>query len=171
MPIVCISNNDVPKNAPYLPMRMPVSSAWPKWQLLPTVSHCETPCVPSPPLEHVRRHMTATVQTYTAIMRRDSPGWGPRVGSQRSIGSVVNVSLQKRLTPSMQCIASEGTNVLCRSSIHWLLPWLQLLPELQLLPQPQLISRPRRLRQKCRRSRRLPLGAAPPRAAPRAWPT
>ena len=42
-PIVCISNNDVPKNAPYLPMRIPVSSAWPKWQLLPKVSPCVMP--------------------------------------------------------------------------------------------------------------------------------
>ena len=37
-PIVCISNNDVPKNAPYLAMHIPVSSAWPKWQLFPQVN-------------------------------------------------------------------------------------------------------------------------------------
>ena len=37
-PIVCISNNDVPKNAPYLAMHIPVSPAWPKWQLFPQVS-------------------------------------------------------------------------------------------------------------------------------------
>lgn len=43
-PIVCISNNDVPKNAPYLPMHIPVSSAWPKWQLVPQVN----PCTPAP---------------------------------------------------------------------------------------------------------------------------
>lgn len=42
-PIVCISNNDVPKNAPYLAMHIPVSSAWPKWQLFPQVSPCADP--------------------------------------------------------------------------------------------------------------------------------
>ncbi len=47
-PIVCISNNDVPKNAPYLAMHIPVSSAWPKWQNVPLVSP-NAPSVQSPP--------------------------------------------------------------------------------------------------------------------------
>ena len=31
-PITCVSNNDVPKKAPYIPIEIPVASAWPKWQ-------------------------------------------------------------------------------------------------------------------------------------------
>ena len=30
-PITCVSNNDVPKKAPYIPIEIPVASAWPKW--------------------------------------------------------------------------------------------------------------------------------------------
>ncbi|CAL5227695.1 g10703 [Coccomyxa viridis] len=47
-PIVCISNNDVPKNAPYLPMHIPVSSAWPKWQLVPQQPPA-APVIPAAP--------------------------------------------------------------------------------------------------------------------------
>ena len=35
-PITCVSNNDVPKKAPYIPIDIPVASAWPKWHYCPT---------------------------------------------------------------------------------------------------------------------------------------
>ena len=69
-PIVCISNNDVPKNAPYLAMHIPVSSAWPKWQLVPLVS-------PVHPLfhstcQHTCIHTSALLQTVFRHSRGDA---------------------------------------------------------------------------------------------------